>query len=117
MFPTVKVRTIHVKDGNQAQCIEASWDSGQWVAIICSRGMVGCGAFDVKLMEEHEQVIAVAHGSIERHLVTGEDLLGARICGVTKRARQYGVKEGLTGREAVELLSGGDRPKNRGGAK
>ncbi|MBN2151535.1 MAG: DUF1805 domain-containing protein [Candidatus Lokiarchaeota archaeon] len=112
----VKVRTIHVKGGSQVQCIEASWDSGQWVAIICSRGMVGCGAFDVKLMEEHEQVIAVARGSVGRHLVSGEDLLGARICGVTKLARQLGVEEGMTGREAVELLSGGGHPKDHGGA-
>nr|MDO8110739.1 DUF1805 domain-containing protein [Candidatus Sigynarchaeota archaeon] len=109
MFPIIKTKTIHVKDGSaQAQCIEASWDSGQWVAIICTHGMVGCGAFDVKLMEEHDQVIAVAHGSIKHHLVTSEDLLDARISGVTKRAKQCGVREGMTGREAVELLSCGD---------
>ncbi len=118
MFPMVKVKAIPVKDGRaQAQCVESSWESGQWVAIICTRGMVGCGAFDVKLMEEHEQVIAVAHGSVKHHLVTGEDLLDARISGVTKRARQYGVAEGMTGREAVELLSGSDHPKNSRGVK
>jgi uncharacterized protein YunC (DUF1805 family) len=67
--------------------------------------MVGCGAFDVKLMEEHEQVIAIARGSIERPLITCDDLLNAKIVGMTKLARNLGVKEGMTGRDAVELLS------------
>lgn len=106
MTPNINVRRIPVLEGKtEAKGIEAAWDSGQWVAIICNRGMVGCGAFDVKLMEEHEQVIAVAHGSVERHLVTCEDLLGATIQGVTKQAQALGVKAGMTGREAVEKLS------------
>jgi uncharacterized protein YunC (DUF1805 family) len=88
-----------------ARGIEANWATGQWVAIICNNGMVGCGAFDVKLMEEHEQVIAIARGSIERPLITCADLLNAKIVGVTKLARNLGVKEGITGHDAVELLS------------
>ena len=106
MAPNVTVRSIRVKGGIRvAQGIEAAWESGQWVAIICSNGMVGCGAFDVALMEKHEQVIAVAHGSVDKHLVTCEDLLGAKISGVTKQARAFGIKEGMGCREAVELLS------------
>ena len=106
MTSKVIVRNIPMRDDKgAAQGIEASWESGQWVAIICAKGMVGCGAFDVKLMEEHEQVIAVAHGSVEQHLITCEDLLEAEIQGVTKLAREFGVKEGMSGREAVELLS------------
>ncbi len=106
MSSNVTVRTLSVKKGKAlAQGIEASWEGGQWVAIICAKGMVGCGAFDVKLMEEHEQVIAVAHGSKEKHLITCEDLLDAKIQGVTKQARKYGVKEGMTAREAVDVLS------------
>ena len=106
MSSKVTVRTISVKKGKAlAQGIEAGWEGGQWVCIICAKGMVGCGAFDVKLMEEHEQVIAVAHGSVDRHLITCEDLLEAKIQGITKQARKYGVKEGISGRDAVELLS------------
>ena len=106
MTSNVRVQTLPVKgDKGLAQGIEASWNDGQWVAIICARGMVGCGAFDVKLMEEHEQVIAVAHGSVDHPLITCEDLLNAKISGVTKLAREYGIKEGMTGKEAVECLS------------
>ena len=104
-FANVSVTTIPMRNGTVfAKGIEASWEGGQWVAIICGRGMVGCGAFDVKLMEEHEQVIAVAYGSVDRHLVTCDDLLEARISGVTKLAREAGVREGMTGREAAECL-------------
>ena len=105
MIPKIKIRDIPVKQGKEkAQGIEASWQSGQWVAIICPKGMVGCAAFDVKLMEEHEQVIAVAHGSLDHHLVTCEDLLEAKISGITKLAREFGIKEGMTGKEAIEFL-------------
>ena len=103
MVPNVNIREISTINGN-AKGIEASWDSGQWVAIICNKGMVGCGAFDVKLMEEHEQVIAVAHGSVDHHLVTCEDLLSAKIGGVTKLAKSLGVTVGMSGKEAVETL-------------
>ena len=106
MSAEVKVREISVLDGRaSAKGIEASWESGQWVAIICNKGMVGCGAFDAKLMEKHEQVIATIHGSIEHPLITCEDLMEAKIMEVTKLARKFGVKEGITGKEAVDLLS------------
>lgn len=105
MFPNIHIVKIKASNGKEAKGIEASWDSGQWVAIICARGMVGCGAFDVKLMEEHEQVICVAHGSVDKHLVTCDDLLEATVSGVTKLARDLGVKEGMTGKEAMDVLS------------
>jgi len=106
MPSNVLVRDIPVLNGKSlAQGIEASWEGGQWVAIICAKGMVGCGAFDVKLMEEHEQVIAVAHGSVDHHLITCEDLLEAKISGVTTLAREFGVKEGMTVNEAIDCLS------------
>ena len=106
MSSNVKVRKLPFKEGKTiAQGIEAKWESGQWVAIICMKGMVGCGAFDVKLMEEHEQVICVAHGSIKKPLITCEDLMEAKISGITKLAKELGVKEGMTGKEAVEILS------------
>ncbi len=56
-------------------------------------------------MEKHEQVIAVAHGSVDKHIVTCEDLLGAKIGGVMKLARAFGIKEGMDCRKAVNLLS------------
>jgi len=105
VLSNVKVRKIPVKDGQTyAQGIEASWASGQWVAIICNKGMVGCGAFDAKLMEEHQQVIATAHGRVGNPLITCEDLLNAKLSDVTSLAKDLGVKVGMTGREAVDLL-------------
>jgi uncharacterized protein YunC (DUF1805 family) len=101
----VKVRKISYKEKRTyAQGLEVSWEGGQWVVIICNKGMVGCGAFDVKLMEAHNQVIAVARGTIEKPLVTCEDLLNARIWGATKLAKGFGIKKGMSCREAVELL-------------
>ncbi|MHA1275432.1 MAG: DUF1805 domain-containing protein [Promethearchaeota archaeon] len=101
----VLVRNFPIEGTNYfAQGIEASWEGGQWVAIICDKGMISCGAFDVELMEKHNQCIAVAYGSADKHLVTCEDLLNARIQGITKLARELGIKEGMTGREAIKIL-------------
>ncbi|MHA1150632.1 MAG: DUF1805 domain-containing protein [Promethearchaeota archaeon] len=97
----VNIRDIPVLNGKTlAKGIEASWaPAQQWVAIVCNNGTVACGAFDVKLMDAHHQTIATAHD-----LITCEDLLEAKISEVTSLARAFGVKTGITGREAVELL-------------
>lgn len=107
MPASVVVKEISVQKGRTvAKGIEASWAPGQqWVAIVCNNGTVACGAFDVELMDEHNQTIATAHGAPNHHLITCEDLLQARISEVTMLAQEFGVKVGMTGREAVEKLS------------
>ena len=103
----VKVIDIPVLNGKSvAKGIEASWaPAQQWVAIVCNNGTIACGAFDVKLMDEHNQTIAIASGTPDHHLITCEDLLEAKISAVTTLAGKFGIKDGMTGREAVNLLS------------
>ena len=67
-------------------------------------GIVGCGIYDVKTASEFGQAIAIARGTPENPLVDPEDLLDASIVGLTDRARQLGVSEGMTGKEAVECF-------------
>ena len=103
----VIIRDIPVLDGKSiAKGIEASWAPGQqWVAIVCNNGTVACGAFNVKLMDEHNQTIATAHGTPEHHLITCDDLLEAKISEVTTYAKNFGVRAGMSGKEAVEKFS------------
>ena len=107
MPANVRVREIPVLEGKAiAKGIEASWaPEQQWVAIVCNNGTVACGAFDAKLMDAHNQTIATASGTPDHHLITCEDLMEAIISEVTSQAKEFGIKKGMTGKEAVEKLS------------
>lgn len=65
---------------------------------------MGCGIYDVKTAGEFGQAVAIARGTPQNPLVNPEDLFDAKIVDTTPRARELGVKTGMTGREAVELF-------------
>jgi hypothetical protein len=48
--------------------------------------------------------VAIARGTPQNPLVDPEDLFEAKIVDLTPRARELGIKVGMTGREAVEIL-------------
>jgi uncharacterized protein YunC (DUF1805 family) len=80
------------------------WRNGQYCMILTEAGLVGCGIYDVKTAAEFGQAVAIARGTPQKPLVNPEDLFDARIVDATPQARELGIKLGMTGREAVELL-------------
>jgi uncharacterized protein YunC (DUF1805 family) len=80
------------------------WHKGQYCVILTEAGLVGCGIYDVKTAAEFGQAVAIARGTPQNPLVNPEDLLGARIVEATPQAQALGVRLGMTGRDAVELL-------------
>jgi uncharacterized protein YunC (DUF1805 family) len=94
--------------GTPAQGLSVRWDDGQFVVIVLSKGIVGCAAIDVAVMEEFDMAVATAHGTPENPLVVPDDLIAAKISGVTKKAREMGIREGMTGGQAVEIMAGKD---------
>ncbi|MBN2324170.1 MAG: DUF1805 domain-containing protein [Spirochaetes bacterium] len=92
--------------GAPAQGLSVRWDDGQFVVIVLPKGIVGCAAIDVSVMEEFDMAAATAHGTPEAPLVVPDDLIAATISGVTKKARAMGITEGMSGREALELMAG-----------
>src|SRR5262245_38780938 len=80
------------------------WNKGQYCSILTKAGIVGCGIYDLKTPTEFGQAIAIAKGTPANPLVEPEDLLDAKIVGVTPQAEALGIHTGMTGREAVELL-------------
>jgi len=85
--------------------LEVSWTGSQFVMIIAEKGVVACGVIDRDVMERAGAAIAIARGTPEKQLVTVDDLLSAKIQDVTEKAAGYGVKTGMTGREALDILS------------
>jgi catechol 2,3-dioxygenase-like lactoylglutathione lyase family enzyme/uncharacterized protein YunC (DUF1805 family) len=84
--------------------ISNRWDKGQYCSILTAAGLVGCGIYDLETPAEFGQAIAIAKGTPACPLVEPEDLLDARIVGLTPQAAAHGIHVGMTGREAVERL-------------
>ena len=87
------------------------WERGQYCSILTRRGIVGCGIYDLETAAEFGQAIAIAKGTPEEPLVTPEDLLDAKIVGVTPQAAALGIEIGDTGQAAVEKMLA-DKPES-----
>jgi uncharacterized protein YunC (DUF1805 family) len=67
-------------------------------------GFVGCGAFDTVALEKFNYPAARVKSSTGGSIATITDLLNGIIKDANAIAEQRGIKVGMTGREALELL-------------
>ena len=74
------------------------------VKVVTDVGMVGCGAFDVAALNNFGYPAAKVRPSRGCSIATIEDLLQGIVKEVNPNAEKLGLKVGLTGREALELL-------------
>ena len=65
---------------------------------------MGCGIYDLATPAEFDQAIAIAKGTPANPLCEPEDLFEAKIVGCTPQAEGLGIRVGMTGKEAVELM-------------
>src|SRR5271156_1677606 len=80
------------------------WDKGQYCSILTEAGIVGCGIYDLETAAEFSLAIAICKGTPARPLVEPEDLFESKIVGATPQAEALGIRKGITGKEAVELM-------------
>ena len=102
-LPRTTNRRLQFQNG-WAIGISNRWRGGQYCSILMKRGIVGCGIYDLETAAEFGQAIAIAKGTPANPLVEPEDLLDAKIVGVTPQAAAMGIAIGCTGREAVERM-------------
>lgn len=102
-LPTAKHRNIETPHGSAVGASYA-WPGGQYCAIHTGRGVVGCGIYDVATAGEFGIALAIARGTPENPLCEPEDLLPAKIVGLSSVAEQMGIRIGMTGAEALEVL-------------
>lgn len=109
VLPRTSHRNMKFENG-EAIGLSHRWHRGQYCTILTKAGIVGCGIYDLKTPAEFGQAIAIAKGTPQQPLTEPEDLLDARIVGLTPQAEAMGIKSGMSGREAVELmLQAGDK--------
>lgn len=80
------------------------WLAGQYCALFTKVGIVACAMYDIPTCEEFNYAIAMAKGTPQNPLAEPEDLYQAKIVKLTKRARDMGITEGMTGLEALKIL-------------
>ena len=102
-IPSTTNRELQFEHG-KAIGMSHRWHHGQYCAILTEAGIVGCGIYDLETATEFGQAIAIAKGTPENPLCEPEDLYEATIVGCTPRATSLGIKEGMTGKEAVEVM-------------
>lgn len=102
-IPRTVSRRIAFRNGT-AIGISNRWHGGQYCTILTEAGLVGCGIYDVKTAAEFDQAVAIARGTPKNPLVEPEDLFDAKIVDATPQAKALGIRIGMAGRDAVELL-------------
>jgi uncharacterized protein YunC (DUF1805 family) len=111
-LPRIEQRDMQFHNGT-AIGLSHRWVGGQCCAIQTAAGIVGCGIYDLQTPAEFGQAIAIARGTPANPLAEPEDLLDAKIAGCTPKAATFGIRAGMTGREAVEkMLSAVPRASN-----
>jgi uncharacterized protein YunC (DUF1805 family) len=102
-LPLAQNRTLQF-EGGEAIGSTYQWPGGQYCAIHTSKGLVGCGIYDIRSANEFSLAVAIARGTPAKPLREPEDLFNAKILEVSRAAESLGVKAGMTGREAVETM-------------
>jgi len=67
------------------------------------KGLVGCGAFDVMALEKFGYAAAKVRPKGES-VSSLDDLMNGEIAAANPSAEKVGIKEGMTGKEALNLL-------------
>jgi uncharacterized protein YunC (DUF1805 family) len=80
------------------------WPGGQYCAIHTDRGIFACGIYDCKIASKFGIALAIARGTPEHPLCQPEDLLQATVAEVSEPASQLGIRIGMRGSEALDIL-------------
>jgi uncharacterized protein YunC (DUF1805 family) len=75
------------------------------VMAIAEHGMVGCGAFDVAALNNFGYPAARVKPTRGPSIASLDDLLAGEIKETNQAAMKLGVKTGMSGKEALEILS------------
>lgn len=74
------------------------------VNVVTDVGMVGCGAFDVAALNSFGYPAAKVRPSQGGSIATIDDLMQGIVKEVNPAAEKLGLKVGITGKEALDLL-------------
>lgn len=94
------IKVIEIKRIDSGFGIRLKLQNANFLLISAKRGYIMCGYLNMETAEKLGDVACIVTG-----VKTFEDVLKARIVRVSKSASALGLKEGMTGKEALDLLS------------
>ncbi|EHQ35131.1 YunC family protein [Methanoplanus limicola] len=89
--------------GKEIECFEIPLGDVNLVFAKTDDGLIGCGAFDVIALEKFSYAAAKVRPS-GNSVKDVEDLLNGEIALANRFAKDKGITEGMSGREAIEKL-------------
>jgi uncharacterized protein YunC (DUF1805 family) len=98
---------IHAKVqlvGKQADGYVITLGKVNLVNVVTDVGMVGCGAFDVAALNNFGYPAARVKPTRGSSIATIDDLLNGLIKEANDAASRLGIKAGMSGKEALDLL-------------
>ncbi|MEN8116795.1 MAG: DUF1805 domain-containing protein [Bacteroidota bacterium] len=70
------------------------------LVITAENGFLGCGYLNIEVANKVDDVCAIVTG-----VKTPDEMLSASVIAVSNTAAELGIKKGMTGREALLLMS------------
>ncbi len=87
-------------EGNEFTAYSIPTNNTFVLIIAAENGFLGCGYLNVEVANKVDDVCAIVTG-----LKTPDDMLSAKVIAVSNTASELGVKEGMSGKEALLLTS------------
>jgi uncharacterized protein YunC (DUF1805 family) len=94
----MQIEQIQIGNGT-AMGIKVEMKTAPLLVITARRGFVMCGYLNMEATEKLGDIAARVSG-----VKTFEDVLSAKVNAASSAAAELGIKEGMTGREALERM-------------
>jgi uncharacterized protein YunC (DUF1805 family) len=95
---SIETKNIKIDDKN-AVGVKVNLKGAPLLLIIAPKGYVMCGYLNVETAEKFGQAAAAVVG-----VKSFDDILSAKVVGLTTKARELGIKEGMAGRDALKRM-------------
>lgn len=96
----VEVSQIETARGN-ALGLEVKLPNDSLLLILGKKGYLACGYLDVKDVEGIDHVVATVSG-----VSNFDEMLKAKVKKISKKAYEIGVRRGMPGEKALEIMEG-----------
>ncbi len=87
-------------NGKPCSCVEFPTTKTKILLICGEKGLVSCGYLNMNVASKIQEAVAMVRGAQSL-----EELLSAEVRSVSPVAEEMGVKPGMTGKEAMEILA------------
>jgi len=87
-------------EGNEFTAYSIPTTNTNVLIIGAENGFLGCGYLNIEVANKVGDICAIVTG-----VKTPDDMLEAKVVAVSEAAEKLGIKEGMTGKEALVLMS------------